>query len=508
MYIEVSDKMRTQKVMKNIVIELILYAIVGIVGFFKIRYFIQFIGSDMNGYFQFINNIVAYVFLAEAGLTSGVIYKLYKPLADKDYEQVKASYKGAKKIFRIIGLAITFLSLVALLLLPLLVPAKGEDLIIVLITFVLVISSSLISYFVCSQAYNAIFYADQKKYLGLTVTNLVKIFGDIISIGAIFYFHNMITIGLVMLLSKIIEEFIIYFVGRKNYPWLKDFDRIDTSAGRMSKDLIIHQISTVASNNIAQFILLIFKGPVLVSIYASYNYIYTFISTTIGKINNSISHSFGNMFASDDKNHSCKVFKEYMSFCLFMGLVVSLSFLIGARSFVGLWIGDESYIVSNLVVFLFSANLFTSSMYGVILTAINTNGLFKETKYYAILTACINIIVAVILAKPFGIAGVLIGIIISFFVSSFFRSKVIMKHVFNGIKDLHIFRSHVFHFLIFILLSILFTPLEKVIFELADSMVIWFGLMFLVFIGILIVSYLVCLLVAPDIKKVVRRIKK
>jgi len=139
-----SDKVRTKNVIKNIIVELLLYTVIGIVGFFKIKFFITYIGSEMNGYFQVINNIVTYVFLAEAGLTSGVIYKLYKPMATKNYEDAKALYKGAKRIFRIIGAVVLGLSILALVIFPFIVDATGKDLMIVMISFALIIASCLI----------------------------------------------------------------------------------------------------------------------------------------------------------------------------------------------------------------------------------------------------------------------------------------------------------------------------------------------------------------------------
>jgi len=43
-----SDKVRTKNVIKNIIVELLLYTVIGIVGFFKIKFFITYIGSEMN----------------------------------------------------------------------------------------------------------------------------------------------------------------------------------------------------------------------------------------------------------------------------------------------------------------------------------------------------------------------------------------------------------------------------------------------------------------------------
>lgn len=497
--------MRTKNVIKNIIVELLLYTVIGIVGFFKIKFFITYIGSEMNGYFQVINNIVTYVFLAEAGLTSGVIYKLYKPMATKNYDDAKALYKGAKRIFRIIGAVVLALSILALIVFPFIVDATGKDLFIVMLSFALIIASCLISYFACSQAYNAVFFSDQKKYIPVSISNVTKIVCDLICLGAIFYFRNLLVIAIIMFASKVIEEIIIYFVARKEYPWLKNFTRVDTSAEKMSKDLITHQVATVAGSNIDQIILLISKSATVVSIYASYNYIYTFISTVINKITNNISHSFGNMFALEKEDKSLGVFKEYFAFCFFLGLIVAIPFVISSRSFIYFWIENKEYVLSYVTVCLFAFNLFGSSLIGSLITAINTNGLFKETKYFALLNAVVNLVISCLLVSKFGIAGVLFGTCFAFFVNAFWRSIVIAKYIFKKISKLKLFINCMKFVLVFVILTIVLGPVENYFYTNVHSMLQWFIFIIPIEIVIVVISYLICLVVSPEIKNVFAR---
>ena len=499
--------MRTKNVLKNVFIEIFLYVLIGIIGFFKIKFFIKYIGSEMNGYFQVINNITTYVFLAEAGLTSGVIYKLYKPLATHDYEAAKALFLGAKRIFIKIGFVVSALSIVSIAVFPFIVDAKGTDLLIVMLSFVLVVGSNLLSFFICSQAYNALFFADQKKYLSVTISNVVKIVFEIFGILAIMYFKNLITIAIFMFASKVVEEFFIYIYGRRKYTWLKDFSKCDTSAEGMSKDIILHQVATVASNNIDQIILLISKTATVVSIYASYNYIHTFISTVISKISNNISHSFGNMFATEDSDKSFYVFKEYMSFCFFLGLIVSIPFAIFSRSFVLLWLKEEPYVVSYFVACLFAFNLFSASVLSPLIMSVNTNGLFKQTKYYVLGNALVNLVISILLVSKFGIAGVLFGTCFTYFYNIFWRSIITSKLIFNKIGKFKIFIECLKEAIIFIIILFIMFPVQNFIFLKVHSILYWFILAIIMELLIVLLSYFVCLIFSPSIKNVVARIK-
>ena len=71
--------MRTKKIALNLISDILPYIFIGIVGLIKVNVLIHYIGDVGNGYYQLINQIITYVFLAQAGFGEAVIYKLYKP---------------------------------------------------------------------------------------------------------------------------------------------------------------------------------------------------------------------------------------------------------------------------------------------------------------------------------------------------------------------------------------------------------------------------------------------
>ena len=86
--------------------DIIPYLIIGVIGLVKMNALINYIGDVGNGYYQTINQIISYVFLAQAGFSDAVIYSLYKPFAEKNKDDINAIYGGARKVFKIIGLII------------------------------------------------------------------------------------------------------------------------------------------------------------------------------------------------------------------------------------------------------------------------------------------------------------------------------------------------------------------------------------------------------------------
>ena len=50
------------------------YIIIGVIGLIKVDVLIKYIGDVGNGYYQVINQIITYVFIAQMGFSDAVIY--------------------------------------------------------------------------------------------------------------------------------------------------------------------------------------------------------------------------------------------------------------------------------------------------------------------------------------------------------------------------------------------------------------------------------------------------
>ena len=80
--------MRTKKIFLNMICDILPYLIIGVIGIVKMDVLINYIGDVGNGYYQTINQIISYVFLAQMGFSEAVTYSLYKPFADKNKDNI------------------------------------------------------------------------------------------------------------------------------------------------------------------------------------------------------------------------------------------------------------------------------------------------------------------------------------------------------------------------------------------------------------------------------------
>lgn len=463
--------MRTKKIMLGALSEVIPYIINGILGIIKMTILIRFLGSEMNGYYQFINQIITYLFLMEAGFTAAVTYQLYKPFADGNREKVKEIYTGSLVIFKKIGFIISVLVVIATIVLPFTIDVRGWKLVEIIGTFLLICISYLIPFFGKQNSYEATLSSDQKSYVFSTVFNGLKIVNDILIILFVMWSKSLITIGIAIFTVKFFEEILFRIIGKKIYPWLEKTEKKDMKSLEMTKDVAWNKLGYLIANNIDSVIVMYILGPISVSIYATYNYVMGYLSELISRINGIVSLTFGNVFAKGEKTRSHSLFDEYNTLILFLAFACTLTFYLGIRPFVAVWIGDPIYMIRSIDVMAFSLCLFLTILFYPIHSIINANGLYKESKGYIFISATVNLVLSLILVKSFNFAGLLGATAISYLVSNYLKGNLIYKKVFNISLWKKKIKEYIIVIIIFILLMQLGKPIEEFLFRNCQSFI-------------------------------------
>jgi len=480
--------MKLKKILQNSIMETTFYIVLAVVGLLKVKYIILGLGSEMNGYYQFINNIISYIILAEAGISTAILYKMYKPMADNDQNKVSELFNGSRKILKNIG----FLFIgIALVVLPILYFYTKEISLFIKISFcfLLLIISVALPYICGTRSYTTVLTADQKRFVYGFVYNASRLLTDIFIIILVLIFKSIYAIVIINLLFKILETIIITAYCKKKYNWIDKSKKPDTSAKKMSGDMLCHQIGGVVFNNVDSLLLMTFLGPVYVSIYSSYNYIITFIKEIFDKNNQMIANVFGYSFAKKEDN-LIGLYKSYCSVFAALGLIICICFLLGARGFINLWIDKANYILDFHVIYAFSFII----LFNILLTNINTifqaNGLFKESKYFPIIESVLNVILSIILLQWYGILGILIATSISNLIGLLLRTKLLKEKVFVNNTYFSLIKRPLIAILLFLILSFLLFNLEAYYLTFSISYIKWFAIMLLTFV---VVSILVLL---------------
>ena len=486
--------------------DIIPYLLIGVIGLVKMNALINYIGDVGNGYYQTINQIISYVFLAQAGFSDAVIYSLYKPFAEKNKDDINAIYGGARKVFKIIGLIILGIIFIVTVGLYLFYHFEEGYRISALICFFIISTSYLISYFGRGQTYSAVLSAAQEKYVYSLIFNSVKLLCDILIVVVTIKFRTLESIAIVILTMKILEEIICRIVVKRKYPDLHEIARKDTSMVKMTKDLAWTQVGYLVLNNIDALLLMAFNGPIMVSIYTTYNYILRFLGEVASRVELSTVYSFGNVFAKKEDKRVHSLYKEFLMLFILIAFSMCLTFMIGIRGFVSVWVGKENYILSYITVFLFTTTLFLNILYYPLVALINADGLFKDNKKHIFICAVINLVLSVILIQFMGINGILLGTAIAFLTNIFLKSRTVTLKIFKDKNLFNTLKDFIIVVIVYILLSLLLLPVEYYFLNTSTSIittVIKLGIIFILIIGL---TSSILYFISDDAKNLFRRI--
>lgn len=438
--------MRTKKAIYNFLVEGGFQILISLLGFVRIKVILSVLGDSILGSYQLFGQLLAYVSIAELGLTTAVAYSLYKPITEKDYSKINHLLSGTKKVFNYIMLIMLLISLVLTFNIHLLIKDNTLPIMYLQACFMLMVIANIITYFVTPRV--VLFDAEQNKYVYARFTQLALFIKTILEIIAVLIFKNILAVIILSLFCSIIQNFIIYYISKKKHSYLNLNVKPDLSFWKKTKELIPHKIGMLVANNIDVVIISRSLGLVHVVTYTSYMYVINTLSTVLGKISTATLSGIGNLLVTDREKYITS-FNEYNSFVFFVATVICVPLYFVITPFIELCYGSK-YIVSSITCFLFVFIVFYNIIRNALNVFCNAAGLFKETLICVYIEIVLNISLSIILVRYLNITGVLLGTVISYIFSEYILKPYILnKHVLKQ-KNILFYYKDCFLYLIFI----------------------------------------------------------
>lgn len=421
--------MRTKKAFLNLITDVIPLIAVSIIGIFKLKIFLQYLGDETLGLYQLFSQIMIYVALVDGGLSTAVLYSLYKPNSENDKKAVSNILSAAHRIFSKIGAIVFSIAAVISIFVPYLIKDNSFDNSYVVMTFLLFSLSSVINYFFVP--YSALLEVREKKYVVNLINSIGQIVKGILEICLVLSGFSfpvvLIMYSLIALLTSIFTM-ILCKVFCPEYSFKSK--KPDYSFTKQLGPLFFHKVNGLVGSNIDTIIISKFLGLKSVAIYSTYNYIINMLKQILGKITSSLMAILGNYMAEGRKNLK-NLFLEFNSMMFFVATIICTPLLFALNSFINIWYENEIQTTSLLAIS-FTALLF---VYIIKLSSpmfINSAGLFKETQFCALTDTIVNLVLSLVLVFIIGIPGVLIATTVSVFIAEYIlKTYVLYKEVFK-----------------------------------------------------------------------------
>ena len=434
--------MRTKKSLINVAISCGSYLLCMVSTFIIRGMFSSIIGAEYAGVESAFLNAISMLAVVELGIGTGIVYKLYRPIADGDNRTISLLLKFYKKAYSVIALVVLLAGVVVAVFIPNVI---NEDFGHSWLSFIfmLYLADTLASYLFANR--RAMFVADQRNYVTTVCYTAAQLFGLVAQIAMLNILPARIGLEAAMVVYlcvritvRLLENISIGVLFKKKYPDIDLRTKDNISKAETSdlftriRALMVHKVTGLSLQATSSMIVAKLVDVVRSGFYGNYLMISNAVNTIGAQFFNGITASFGDLYVSSGREAAYRRFKtiffvNYMLYSFF-----SISYFVISEPFVELWIGDKAAVFPVATVALMSLYIY---MYGIrqcIFVARNVTGEYTKDKWYAVVEALVNVVIGVVLVSEFGVIGIPIGNVISTLAIPFWvQSRIVYKDIFG-----------------------------------------------------------------------------
>lgn len=433
---------------KEIFFNFTLTILVGLLGFIQNRYFVQYMGIETLGIMKLFTQLLQYLNIVELGLGSASAFALYKPLAEKNEEQVSIIISTIKSIYTKISLLLLGLGILVTPILPYFMKMENFTKNIYFYWIFYVINTVSTYLYI---KYVILFTANQEFIYVRFIQSISKIFYQILQIIFIIKYHSFLLFILLLLLDNLTQYILFKVRYRKKYSYIYKTKERYYELNRDIKNLFWHKIGSLVVFNTDLILISKLVSVEIVGIYASYQLIVQMIIMIIGIIINVIRPKIGKFISINSKDIIYLLFKEIN--IIFMGIAIFFSYVTYRviNSFVILWLG-KGLELSIITVILICVNILIKIFRSIVDIFKESCGFFDDIQS-PILESIINLVFSIILGIKYGLNGIIMGTIISnVTVILIYKPILVFKRCFN--KDIKEYIKVYGNYLILLVISL------------------------------------------------------
>lgn len=413
---------RTNKSMILFTSEVIFKVLITVLGIVKTRMLIGYLGDSMNGLYQLIIQLLAFVTIADLGLDSIYRFAYYKPLAQQDYVKVNEIYNGSKVFFRYSALVMFVIACFISLLFPFLASQSSFSFWqLILIMFIFALPSVVEALF---SADISLVSAQQRNFQVHFINNIKFI------VRILFSFLTIMNRNFIVFI--LVDSFVAIGFTILRYLLLKNYNVVykkhtkekDYSPLTLTKYTLFTNINYIVYNNTDNIVISQFLTLTFVSVYSSFYFVVKALSDIITISIGSIVDIVGNLFAENKNTY--QAFAQLEALLFFISIVLATPLFLGLDHFISLAISNTAlyridFMSYSLFIILFII-IIVSSIWDVIVKA---NGLYQYYWKISLVESILNIVISVSLVSVYRFQGVLLGTILSRMIK-YFYCKFIM----------------------------------------------------------------------------------
>lgn len=428
------ERTRINNVLRNIIFAS-LNGVIGTLLPFVVRtYTIRYLGSEYMG----LNNLCASILLVlsatDMGVANAFAFRLYKPIAQNDKEEVCRLLNFYKKIYSAIGVIIFG---VGIFILPFLKNFISQNIphgVNIYMVFFIYLINTVISYTFFAYK-NLLFIADQRKDYESIITSItfgILYISQIFFIASHKYYASVCILPVCTLLCNLMRN----RIALRKYPDYIPQGMVSKSGiENMKRDIFsvaVYKFRDISRNAFDNIVLSAFQGLVVLSDYQNYYMVLTVPIWILNILYSSILPSVGNYAVFCSREEMYRVYKKNVFIMMYMSAWFSICYGYLIQDFIVLWLGEE-FKLSWAVVMLFAVYIYLQGEVMSIKIMRESIGLWNQGRIWAGFEMVVNLVLNVVLVLWFGVEGVILSTIISILCISIpVENRIIFSLYFDG----------------------------------------------------------------------------
>lgn len=378
------------------------------------RVMITVYGSNVNGLVTSIRQFISYFNLVEAGLAGAAVYALYKPLAEKDRDDINGILSASNRFYNISGSIFSGLVVLTAFIYPMLTSGQGIDPFTIAALVLIIGASGALEFFAVGK-YKVLYTADQKSYVISLINAAAVAMNAVIILVLASLRLNIVIVQLAAMTSFFARSALYIIYGRLKYGDL-DFSAPPKNEALDKRwDALVLQVLGAASTATPVVVTSLFVSLSEASVFVTYNMVFTSVLALLTTFSNGLSAIFGDMLVRNELPTLQKAYQqyEYLYYALVAwGYSVAAVMIMPFMRVYTAGFTDAEYIRPAVAAMFVAVGIITNIKNPQGMLVISA-GLYRETRLQSLIQALIIVGAAVLLAPRFGIMGVLAAALLS-----------------------------------------------------------------------------------------------
>ncbi len=434
---------RTQNAKRNIITSVINKLVIMLTNFVMRTVLIWYLGKVYLGLDSLFTSILQILSLTELGISSAMVYSMYKPLAENDTPAICALLKLYRTVYRYIALAMTVLGVAITPFLHIIVNKDLPDGLNLYTLYFINLGNTVLSYLMFAYR-SALFTADQRYSINNNIYSIFKVGTTVLQIAAIILLRNQEYLAyyfycLALPLTTVLKNLFTYYLSKKMYPQYKcegtvPKEEINGIKKRVA-GMFLHKVSFVFRNSLDSIVISAFLGLASLGQYNSYYFIINAISGIMILVSNSVTASVGNSMVKETKQKNYADFKKIQLLYMWLTSWLTVCFAACLQPFIQLWLGKDM-LFSDGIMAIFCIYFFSIHFSRVCHIYRDAAGLWWQDRYRPIVETVVNLTLNILLVKFIGVSGVMLSTIFCIvFIEGTWGTRILFKHYFTGEKQ-------------------------------------------------------------------------